>query len=69
MIGYIFIQTDKMTLEGLEEFIRTYEIVFAINVRFRHSSFGIKGGTIHLLLLFFFNYCYAIEIRIDFLLV
>ncbi len=45
------------------------EIVFAISARFRHSNFGIKGGTIHLLLLFILNYCYVTKMCIGFLLV
>ncbi len=55
--------------KGLEEFICISKIIFAINVKFRHPNFDIKGGIIHLVIPFFFKYCYATEICIDFLLV
>jgi hypothetical protein len=47
MIGCVFIQTNEMTPKGYEEFIHTYESIFAIGVKFKHPNFGIKGGTIH----------------------
>jgi hypothetical protein len=52
-----------------EEFIHTYETIFAISGRFKHLNFGIKGGTIHSNLPLSFQYCYVVKSCINFLVV
>jgi hypothetical protein len=44
-------------------------MIFATSARFKHPNFDIKGGTIHSILPFFSQYCYATKICTDFLLV
>jgi hypothetical protein len=55
MIRCYFIQFAKTMLEGQNGFIHTHKTIFATSVKFRHSNFGIKGGTIHLVSLFLFT--------------
>jgi F0F1-type ATP synthase membrane subunit a len=54
MIRYYFIQLAKTMLEGYKGFIHTHETIFATSVEFRHSNFGIKGDTFHLVSFFIF---------------
>ncbi len=44
MINCVFIQINEMASRG-EEFIRTFEMVFAIGAKFKHLNFNIKEGT------------------------
>jgi len=68
MIGYVFIQTNEIMLEG-QEFICIFETIFAIDIEFKHPNFSMKGRTIHSILLLSFQYCYVAEICTNFLLV
>jgi hypothetical protein len=53
MIRCVFIQINETMLKIKEEFIHTHKMVFAIDIRFRHPNFDIKGGIVHLIFLFF----------------
>jgi hypothetical protein len=66
MIGCFFIQTDKMTLEGQKRFIHTHQMIFVIDVGFRHPNFNIKGSIIYSTLLLSFHYCYVVKIYTNF---
>ncbi len=68
MISCVFIQSNKLTLEGHKS-IYTFEIVCTINIKFRHSNFNIKEGTGHSISPYFFQYCYVAKKFINLLLV
>jgi hypothetical protein len=48
-----------MTLEGQKGFIHTHEMIFVIDVGFRHPNFSIKGNIVYSTLLLSFHYCYV----------
>jgi hypothetical protein len=55
-----------MTLEGQKGFIHTHEMIFVIDIGFRHPNFSIKGNIVYSTLLFSFHYCYVVEIYTNF---
>ncbi len=42
-------------------------MVFSTSTEFKHPSFGIKEGTIHLVFFLFFKYCYVAKILTELL--
>jgi hypothetical protein len=58
MIGYVFIQINKLTPKG-KKFICIFKMVCMIGIGFRHSNFGRKKEIVHLVLPLSFQYRYV----------
>jgi hypothetical protein len=59
MISCVFIQTNELTLKG-QKSIYTFKTYCTIGIKFRHSNFSIKEGTVHLVFPLFCQYCYVV---------